>query len=1447
MFKFIAKNPKTIIAALLLMSFAGVNAWRRLAVDIFPDIAIPRVTIMTEAGGFTAQEVEQLVTIPIESVVNGIPGVSCVRSSSSGGLSFVWVDFDWDVDISKARFDVFDRLWRVRDTLPQDVHTEIAPIVSVTGEIMLVALTSKEDAASLLEVRELAEYDLRTRLMGVAGIGEVAVMGGRLPEYRIAVNPRYLANVGLSLFDVVEASRDSRTYLSGGYLADVAGDEVPLRQVARADSLEAIRSSPVMLPSGASLRLGDVADVTVAGEPRRGSASFNGRQAVVLSIQKVPGGNTPELTREVEKVLADFSKSVKSRGIEVHLDAYRQADFIDSSIDGGKKIVRDAIIIVVAVLLITLLELRTLLVVLFTMPVSILLGISLFPLFGLGVNVMTLGGFAIAAGDIVDGAIIFTEVIRRRLGENAALDISERKPRHIVIHEASLSVAPSVVFSTFIVVLVFLPLMVLSGLEGSFFKPLALSYVTIFTMSLFAAFVAVPAFSRFFGLGERRKKKSSDGDAYRVSLGVRVMRLIYRPFLSFATNFPKTVVFLSLAFFIFSIFLALNFGSSFLPPFREDSFNVMMSLPPGASLSETERISEAAVPLMKSIPGVLSVTRRTGRAERDQHAEPVSSSEFVVRVDLNCDTDEIRNHIRQKLGGIPGVALVVGYPIAHRISAVLSGTEAELAVNIYGEDFSRLSACVKEMNKILASTEGVADVRANREILVKSLRIDYDIPSLVESGITLREAGEQVSAAFNGLKVGEVRDGIRTRSVTVRLNGDEEVYDADTVKSLIVCGRRGRRVRLDEIARVEHEESPNLFLREGGRRKALISLNAKSGVDIGGLVEKLREKLDPIAAQFQCSVSFGGSYQARESAARRLGVLSAVLGIAIFFILVLALGSARYALLALINVPLALIGSTVAVYLSGRILSVSSLVGFITVIGFTLRNAILLLNCYKERIQRGEDLKSAVWEGSLERMVPIVLTSLTTVIGLVPIILAGNTPGGELLAPLAVVQFGGLVGSMLLNLMVLPASTLVSGSSVSASPAHKPAVIASFAFLLFIMGCQSYEEVRIDWEAEMKSGVTNEVRLSSPDDAAYLALVGNREINALRLKAANSDEVVKEYGWWEDPSLDFDLLRIVNPSDHPVIGGASLGFTLPLSGSLECEKKAARIYSKSDRARILDAERNLMAEAKKAAIRLAALMKRKSVLEAFEEDERIKKTLININKLHESGEVSASNLASVKRSVHARRHDIMDVADEIEETKIALLRLSGLRPGAKITVDFPLEMPCAKAVEPVDVMALVNHPAVETAKLRLEASDAEFEAEIRKQYPDLKLGPCYANEEGLDRIGLVAGVTLPLWNRNRKAIANAKAKRAEMRLEVIDAWRNLVYDCAAAYSKLMHLMSHPPAPHNERREADALLDVGELSPLDYFAQREEILNQKLSEVEWRREVALATVELDKFK
>ena len=1003
--------PRTTVLLALALVGGGVYVSQRLAVDVFPDINVPRVTIQTEAGGLTAEEVEQRITVPIESAMNGLKGVTNIRSSSGGGLSFVWVDFDWASDPDSVRFRVFERLGQVRESLPKEAEPEIAPVISVSGEIMMVALVSESTNVTSLALREIAEYSLRNRLLAIPGIAQVVAIGGNLPEYRIGYSPRQLAQYGLGVNDLAEAVGASRTWSSGGYLADVNGEELAVRQVARADTAKDLALVWVPNEAGTPIRLGSVADVSLAGAPRRGSASFNGRDAVVVSVQKAPGGNTLELTKQVEKALDEF---VLPPGVRIEKDAYRQSDFINLSISNGRNMVRDAALIVVIVLGITLMSFRTLLIVLLTMPVSIGAGLLLFPSLGLGINIMTLGGLAVAVGDIVDSAIIFTEIFRRRMCENPKLEILD----------AALEVAPSVAFSGLVIVMVFLPLFFLNGMEGEFFKPLAYAYLAVFACSVMAAFFVTPALTLLFGGGKRRVGGGKAAPSRQhSSFAERILQWVYTPFLALAVRVPALVVLLASALVAASVWYGARFGSSFLPPFHEDTFTVFVSLVPGTSLAESERVSENVVKKLLEIDGVLSVTRRTGRAERDQHAEPVSASELIVRVDMAKHHEELRKAMNAVIKSVPGASCMIGYPIAHRISAVLSGSAAELTLNIFGEKPEDIRAAAARAKALLAETPQVGNFQANREILVDTVKIDYDCERLAHEGLTLADAGEQVSAAFNGRILGTVAEGQNRRDVTLRL--EEGDADEDAVKKLLVKTRTGRFVRLDDIANVRREEASNLVIHENGRRQALITLNPAPGVSVGELVDRLSRRLEPVLAPFGCTAEFGGTYQANISARKTLAMFSSALLLVVFFVLVVATKSPMRAFVVMATLPLALLGAVVAVALTGRIVSVASVVGLITVAGFVIRNGLLLENRYAELERAGIAPAEAIRVGSRERMVPILMTSLTTVFGLVPIAAALDIPGGEILAPLAAVQLGGLVVATIAALVVVPALSML--------------------------------------------------------------------------------------------------------------------------------------------------------------------------------------------------------------------------------------------------------------------------------------------------------------------------------------------------------------------------------------------------------------------------------------
>lgn len=1044
---FCLRKRVTVLLLTALLVACSVFVIRKIPVDVFPELKVPRVTIQTEASGLSAEEVERYVTIPVESAMNGTAGVKSVRSSSGGGLSFVWVDFDWDTDIYLARQIVAERLSGVRAALPQNVSPELAPIVSVTGEIMLIALTPDASAKNLpeaekkqlmLDMRQLAEYRLRNRLLAVPGVGQVTVLGGRLPEYQVIYDPAKLRQAKISFADLTAAVEAAGSAAPAGYLENAAGMELPIQQESRVETTEHLRRALVPAHLSGTAKIEDLAEVRIDGAPRRGNAGFLGDDAVILSVQKVPGANTQELTRALDQAVREFSVSQLPPGMALHADAYRQSDFIEMSLANGAETLVTAGIVVMLVIFLTLLNVRTALVTLAAMPLSVLFAMMLFPAFGIAVNIMTLGGLAVAVGDVVDNAIIFVEIAWRKLSQNAALPPRERKSKYAVLMAAKDEILGAIGASSAIILLVFSPVLFLSGLEGQFFRPLGISFMLAFAMSLLVAVTVIPALC---SLAFREKKNAGKADGGNgESFSVRRIRMLYAPALDFCMRRAKAVVAGTLALTAGALTLAGTFGASFLPPFNEDCYTVFINTVPGTSLDETERIARTCARNIEKIDGVLSVAQRTGRAENDEHAEPVSASELLVRVDLEKDQRRLREEIRDVIEGIPGTSTMIGYPLAHRISAALSGSNSEMAINIYGTELPQIRAAALKAKEILDAMPEAAEARANREVLVDTIGIRYDREILGAFGLTAAEAAAQVSAAFNGLTLGEVIRNQDRWNIVMRL-APEARASLDDVRNLELIGGNGKSIRLGDAAVVSREEITNLILRDGTMRKAMISCNPAPDSNIGDLVDACREKLDPAMHALGCTVEYAGTIQARESAAQRLYLLGAGIFVAVLFLLSVSLGSLRSAAIALVNIPLCVIGGIAAVFLaspgtlasvfSGHyvapILSVASIVGFVTVVGFGVRSGLILLSRYRDLYKSGLSSAEAVRAGSLERVVPIIMTSLTTELGLLPLILAIDEPGGELLGPLAVVQFGGLISATLLSLLVIPAAaTLVA-------------------------------------------------------------------------------------------------------------------------------------------------------------------------------------------------------------------------------------------------------------------------------------------------------------------------------------------------------------------------------------------------------------------------------------
>jgi CzcA family heavy metal efflux pump len=1027
-----------LIAAGMLLVFAGLRVGK-MPVDVFPELSAPTVVIMTEAGGLAADEVEMNVTFPIETAVNGLPGTRRIRSSSATSLSIVWVEFEWGTDLYRARQVVSERLAAVRESLPPSAHSEITPITSITGEVMLIALSSPNQAISPLDIRAFAEFDLRARLLAVPGVAQVVAIGGELPQYQVNVRQEMLALNGLAISDVVEAAKRAHSTASAGYLADVDRQEIPIRQSARVSGVEDIQRTLVDYRGGRPLTIGDVADVSLGASPKRGTAADRGMPAVVVSISKTPGANTLDLTKQLDGVLDQIEKAMPD-GMILNRDPFRAARFIDRAIGNVIRVLVEASVIVAVILILFLLNVRATIITLTALPLSLAIAVLLLWACGLSINVMTLGGLAVAIGELVDDAIIDVENVLRRLRENSALPIEQRKPLTEIVYNASNEIRSSVVFATIIICMVFVPLLFLQGLEGRFFQPLGIAYILSIMASLVVALTVTPALCRVLlrmpATGdEHGGSHSHDGPL------VRVLKRWYEPVLKASLRRRKFVLSSALVLTVLSLVLASTFGTAFLPAFKEGTFTVFLMAPPGTSLIESNRLAGGVEKRLAEIEGVQSVTRRTGRAERDEHAEPVSSSEIEVTVKPDGNQDEVRRRIDEIIANVPGITTMVGQPIEHRLSHILSGTPAAIAINVYGDDLPTLRTLASKIEGVLKEIPGTRDIAAGREVMVTSLPIRYRAADLAAAGLSPAEAAEQVQQALYGETVAQINQGVRRYDLVVRL-AESERERFDQIGELQLHGAGGGVVRLREVADIGPEKTSNLIARENAQRKAVVSVNVAEGYNLGQLVEEVRKRVDPIVHGAGYTVHYGGQFEAQQSASRTILIMGAGVAVVMFLLLQISTGSSRTALLVMLNLPLALIGGVAAIYLTespslvknslalfgigGRyiapVISIASMVGFVTLFGIAVRNGILLVNHY-DHLQKHEGVSrgDSIVQGSMERLVPILMTALTAALGLIPLAMALGKPGSELLAPLAVVVLGGLVTSTLLNLFVVPA------------------------------------------------------------------------------------------------------------------------------------------------------------------------------------------------------------------------------------------------------------------------------------------------------------------------------------------------------------------------------------------------------------------------------------------
>ena len=1004
------RNRVFVLAAAALMLVAGAWTAYRMPVDVFPDLTAPTVTVLTEAHGMAPEEVESLVSFPIETAVNGATGVRRVRSSTAQGISVVWVEFDWGTDIFRARQVVSEKLQTVANALPTGISAPVlAPVSSVMGEIMMIGLTGPQSPE---ELRTVADWTIRRRLLAVPGVAQVIPIGGAVKQYQVMADPARMLATGVTLEDVVRAARGSNANASGGVYMD-KGQEYVIRGIGRVQSVEDIGKSVVAVRGGVPVLLSQVADVRVGPAPRFGDGSVNAKPGVVLAVQKQPGANTLELTARIERELSDVQRALP-KDMKVHAELFRQASFISVAVNNVIKALRDGAIFVVVILFLFLWNFRTTAISIVAIPLSLVVAIFAMKLMGITINTMTLGGMAIAIGALVDDAIIDVENVFRRLKENHHLPDAERRPALRVIYDASREIRASIVNATLIIIVVFLPLFFLGGVEGRLLRPLGFAYVVSILASLLVAVTVTPVLCAYLLPNAKAVVTEHESGL------VRWLKTHYARVLETVLAHPKRILAGAVVALALTASAIPFLGSAFLPEFNEGALTVSVVTVPGTSLDESNAIGQRVEQILLANPAVQNTDRRQGRAELDEHAQGVNAAEIDVTLRDDIDKETLFEQLRAEFSAIPGTNVTIGQPIGHRIDHMLSGTRANIAVKIFGPDLYQLRQVGTQVRDVMQGIPGVADLQLEQQMDVPQLRIRPDRGALARYGMTVGQLAEAIDVAFNGEAVSQVLEEGKSFDLVVRFPPELRA-NSTAISAVMFDTPTGQRVPLSQLAQITVDRGPNAVSRENVQRKIVVQANV-AGRDLGSTVADIEQAVGSrVQLPAGYHVEYGGQFEAQQESTRTLGALSVLAVAAIFLILYAEFRSTRASVLVMANLPLALIGGVAAVLLTSRVVSIASLVGFVTLFGIATRNGILLVAHYRQLLAEGVPFREAVVRGSLERLSPILMTALTAGLALVPLALGGGEPGNELQTPMAIVILGGLLSSMVLNMVVLPA------------------------------------------------------------------------------------------------------------------------------------------------------------------------------------------------------------------------------------------------------------------------------------------------------------------------------------------------------------------------------------------------------------------------------------------
>lgn len=1009
--RFSLQNRAFVLMAAVLLMVGGIYTTSHIDVDVFPDLNAPTVVVMTEATGMAPEEVERLVTFPVETAMNGASDVRRVRSSSTAGFSVVWVEFDWGTDIYRDRQIVSEKLAEVGESLPPDCgKPTLGPQSSILGEAMIIGLDS--DTTSMQDLRTLADWTFRPRLLSLGGVAQVTVIGGDIKEYQIKLSPEKMKHYDVYLQEVISATESMNRNSTGGVLYEY-GNEYIIRGLLSTDDIDGIGRAVVRMQGDVPITLNNIAEIAVGPKaPVLGVASHRGKPAVLMTVTKQPDASTALLTEKLDKAVEDLKSQIPS-DVNVSTDIFRQQKFIDSSIDNIKKSLYEGALFVIIVLFFFLMNVRTTLISLVTIPLSLLVSVLTLKFMGLTINTMSIGGMAIAIGSLVDDAIVDVENVFKHLRQNRKLPESERLPVLEVVFNASREVRLPILNSTFIIVVSFVPLFFLTGMEGRMLRPLGIAFITALFASTLVALTLTPVLCSFL-LGSEKSDKAGKEPAL-----VRWLQKIYNVALEWVLSHKKLTLGSVAALFAVALALFCSFGSSFLPAFNEGSFTINVSTLPGVSLEESDNVGRRAEMLLLSVPEIKTVARKTGRAELDEHALGANVSEIEAPFELSDRPKKaVVEEIRHKLGTLPGVNVEIGQPISHRIDAMLSGTRANIAIKLFGTDLNKMFEIGNQIKTKISAIPGVVDLNVEQQVERPQLQIVPKREMLAKYGVTPSEFTDMVEVYLAGRTVSRVYEGNRVFDLTVKADDDSR-STIEAIRDMPVDVVGGK-VPFSQIAEIRSAAGPNTINRENVARKIVISANVSDG-DLQGAVNRIRKTInDNVPLPEGYHVEYGGQFESAQSATRTLLVTSLMAILVIFLLLYGQFKNVRQASAVLLNLPLALIGGVFAIFFADGIISIPAIIGFISLFGIATRNGMLLIDRYNELRQSGLSLHDAVMRGSLDRLNPILMTALTSALALIPLALGGDLPGNEIQSPMAKVLLGGLLTSTMLNGFIVP-------------------------------------------------------------------------------------------------------------------------------------------------------------------------------------------------------------------------------------------------------------------------------------------------------------------------------------------------------------------------------------------------------------------------------------------